>query len=152
MLLLGLGLITSVFLMWISPNESEDKPGKDRQNIYLNTIISLLLGFWLESLGSEEESSSHRFCIFKVLLVQKISAFSSLFILVNSIAGLWDSFIKTSIQILALILMVLNAIGCGDTRQTDWKLPWGKDLFGSIVRRLTSVLVIYIGIRLIINI
>ena len=87
MLLLGLGLITSGFLMWISPNESEENSGMNRQNIYSNTIISLLLGFLAGIIGiGGGIFFAPILHLQSALTSKKISAFSSLFILVNSIA------------------------------------------------------------------
>ena len=154
MLLLGLGLITSGFLMWISPNESEENSGKNRQNIYSNTIISLLLGFLAGIIGiGGGIFFAPILHLQSALTSKKISAFSSLFILVNSIAGLLGQFYKNihtdigfdfneySMLLIAVILggQIGNYLGV-------------RIFSGSIVRRLTSVLVIYVGIRLIINI
>ena len=51
MLLLGMGLITSGFLMWIKPNESEQNMMSYKYNIYSNMIISLLLGLLAGIIG-----------------------------------------------------------------------------------------------------
>ena len=130
--------------------KTQERIGKTFTQIQSSVSYS---DFWQESLALEEESSLHRFCIFKVLLPKKISAFSSLFILVNSIAGLLGQFYKNidtdigfdfneySMLLIAVILggQIGNYLGV-------------RIFSGSIVRRLTSVLVIYVGIRLIINI
>ena len=88
-----------------------------------------------------------------ILPSKRISAFSSIFILVNSIAGLLGQFYKNFNTEIDLdfneysFLMIAVILG-GQIGNY-----FGVKIFsGSIVRRLTSVLVIYVGIRLIINI
>ena len=129
-------------------------------SLIINTIFTQIwlsascLAYWLESLELEEASSLHPFCIFKIFSHQKkISAFSSIFILVNSIAGLLGQFYKNFNTEIDLdfneysFLMIAVILG-GQIGNY-----FGVKIFsGLIVRRLTSVLVIYVGIRLIINI
>ncbi|GIS41482.1 MAG: hypothetical protein Ct9H90mP13_13280 [Pseudomonadota bacterium] len=92
--------------MWISPNESEENSGKNRQNIYSNTIISLLLGFLAGIIGiGGGIFFAPILHLQSALTSKKISAFSSLFILVNSIAGLLGQFYKNIDTDMALILM-----------------------------------------------
>ncbi len=154
MLLLGMGLVTSGFLMWIKPNESEQNLVKDKYNIYSNMVISLLLGLLAGIIGiGGGIFFAPILHLQNTLTSKKISAFCSIFILVNSIAGLLGQLYKNfnteiefdfneySFLIIAVILggQIGNYFGV-------------KIFSGSIVRRLTSVLVIYVGIRLIINI
>ena len=154
MLLLGIGLITSGLLMWIKPNESKKNFVKQKYDIYSNMIISLLLGLLAGIIGiGGGIFFAPILHLQSTLPSKKISAFSSIFILVNSIAGLLGQFYKNlnteidfdfneySFLIIAVILggQIGNYFGV-------------KIFSGSIVRRLTSVLVIYVGIRLIINI
>tara|TARA_Y100000996_G_scaffold414801_1_gene406845 strand:+ start:1893 stop:2357 length:465 start_codon:yes stop_codon:yes gene_type:complete len=154
MLLLGIGLITSGFLMWIKPNESDQNLGKDRLNIYSNMIISLFLGLLAGIIGiGGGIFFAPILHLQNILPSKKISAFSSIFILLNSIAGLLGQLYKNfhteidfdfneySFLIIAVILggQIGNYFGV-------------KIFSGPIVRRLTSLLVIYVGIRLIINI
>ncbi len=154
MLLLGMGLVTSGFLMWIKPNESEQNLVKDKYNIYSNMVVSLLLGLLAGIIGiGGGIFFAPILHLQNTLPSKKISAFSSIFILVNSIAGLLGQLYKNfnteiefdfneySFLIIAVILggQIGNYFGV-------------KIFSGSIVRRLTSVLVIYVGIRLLINI
>ena len=154
MLLLGIGLVASGFLMWISPNESEENSGKSKQSIYSNTIISLLLGFFAGIIGiGGGIFFAPILHLQSALTSKKISAFSSLFILVNSIAGLLGQFYKNIDTDIGFDFneysMLLIAVILGGQIGNYF----GVRIFsGSIVRRLTSVLVIYVGIRLIINI
>ena len=154
MLLLGIGLITSGFLMWIKPNQFKQNIVGHKYNIYSNMSISLLLGFLAGIIGiGGGIFFAPILHLQNILPSKKISAFSSVFILVNSIAGLLGQFYKnfnTEIsfdfnEYLFLIIAVLLGGQIGNY--------FGVKIFSdSIVRRLTSVLVIYVGIRLIINI
>ena len=154
MLLLGMGLITSGFLMWIKPNESEQNMMSYKYNIYSNMIISLLLGLLAGIIGiGGGIFFAPILHLQSILPSKKISAFSSIFILVNSIAGLLGQFYKNFNAEIGfdfneyLFLMIAVILG-GQIGNY-----FGVRIFsGSIVRRLTSVLVIYVGIRLIINI
>lgn len=154
MLLLGMGLITSGFLMWIKPNESEQNMVSHKYNIYTNMIISLLLGLLAGIIGiGGGIFFAPILHLQSILPSKKISAFSSIFILVNSISGLLGQFYKNFNAEIGFdfneysFLMIAVILG-GQIGNY-----FGVRIFsGLIVRRLTSVLVIYVGIRLIINI
>ena len=154
MLLLGMGLITSGFLMWIKPNESEQNMVSHKYNIYTNMIISLLLGLLAGIIGiGGGIFFAPILHLQSILPSKKISAFSSIFILMNSIAGLLGQFYKNFNKEIGFdfneysFLMIAVILG-GQIGNY-----FGVRIFsGSIVRRLTSLLVIYVGIRLIINI
>jgi len=154
MTLLGIGLISSGVLMWIRPNKHEKNERKRKHQIYLNITISLLLGLLAGIIGiGGGIFFAPILHLQSALPSKKISAFSSVFILVNSIAGLLGQLYKNinagigfdfneySFLIIAVILggQIGNYFGV-------------KIFSGSIVRRLTSVLVIYVGTRLIITI
>ena len=154
MLLLGMGLIASGFLMWIKPNESKQNFVNHKYNIYSNMVISVLLGLLAGIIGiGGGIFFAPILHLQNILPSKKISAFSSIFILVNSIAGLLGQFYKNFNTEIDLdfneysFLMIAVILG-GQIGNY-----FGVKIFsGSIVRRLTSVLVIYVGIRLIINI
>ena len=154
MLLLGVSLITSGLLMWIKPNESKQNFVNHKYNIYSNMVISLLLGLLAGIIGiGGGIFFAPILHLQNTLPSKKISAFSSIFILVNSIAGLLGQFYKNFNTKIDLdfneysFLMIAVFLG-GQIGNY-----FGVRIFsGSIVRRLTSVLVIYVGIRLIINI
>ncbi len=154
MLLLGMGLITSGFLMWIKPNESEQNMVSHKYNIYTNMIISLLLGLLAGIIGiGGGIFFAPILHLQSILPSKKISAFSSIFILVNSISGLLGQFYKNFNAEIGFdfneysFLMIAVILG-GQIGNY-----FGVRIFsGLIVRRLTSVLVIYVGIRLITNI
>ena len=154
MLLLGMGLIASGFLMWIKPNESRQNFLNHKYNIYSNMVISFLLGLLAGIIGiGGGIFFAPILHLQNILPSKKISAFSSIFILVNSIAGLLGQFYKNFNTEIDLdfneysFLMIAVILG-GQIGNY-----FGVKIFsGSIVRRLTSVLVIYVGIRLIINI
>ena len=154
MLLLGMGLVTSGFLMWIKPNESKKNFVNHKYNIYSNMVISLLLGLLAGIIGiGGGIFFAPILHLQSILPSKKISAFSSIFILVNSIAGLLGQFYKNFNAEIGfdfneyLFLMIAVILG-GQIGNY-----FGVRIFsGLIVRRLTSVLVIYVGIRLIINI
>ena len=154
MLLLGIGLIASGFLMWLKPNESKQNYVNQKYNIYSNMIISFLLGLLAGIIGiGGGIFFAPILHLQNILPSKKISAFSSIFILVNSIAGLLGQFYKNFNTEIDLdfneysFLMIAVILG-GQIGNY-----FGVKIFsGSIVRRLTSVLVIYVGIRLIINI
>ena len=154
MLLLGLSLITSGLLMWIKPNESKQNFVNHKYNIYSNMVISVLLGLLAGIIGiGGGIFFAPILHLQSILPSKKISAFSSIFILVNSIAGLLGQFYKNFNAEIGfdfneyLFLMIAVILG-GQIGNY-----FGVRIFsGSIVRRLTSVLVIYVGIRLIINI
>ena len=154
MTLLGIGLISSGVLMWIRPNKHKKNERKRKHQIYLNITISLLLGLLAGIIGiGGGIFFAPILHLQSALPSKKISAFSSVFILVNSIAGLLGQLYKNinagigfdfneySFLIIAVILggQIGNYFGV-------------KIFSGSIVRRLTSVLVIYVGTRLIITI
>ena len=153
-LLLGVSLISSGLLMWIKPNESRENFLNHKYNIYLNMVISLLLGLLAGIIGiGGGIFFAPILHLQNILPSKKISAFSSIFILVNSIAGLLGQFYKNFNTEIDLdfneysFLMIAVILG-GQIGNY-----FGVKIFsGSIVRRLTSVLVIYVGIRLIINI
>ena len=154
MLLLGVSLITSGLLMWIKPNESKQNFVNHKYNIYSNMVISVLLGLLAGIIGiGGGIFFAPILHLQNILPSKKISAFSSIFILVNSIAGLLGQFYKNFNTQIDLdfneysFLMIAVILG-GQIGNY-----FGVKIFsGSIVRRLTSVLVIYVGIRLIINI
>ena len=154
MLLLGTGLIASGFLKWIKPNESRQNFLNHKYNIYSNMVISFLLGLLAGIIGiGGGIFFAPILHLQSILPSKKISAFSSIFILVNSIAGLLGQLYKNFNTEIDLdfneysFLMIAVILG-GQIGNY-----FGVKIFsGSIVRRLTSVLVIYVGIRLIINI
>ena len=154
MVLLGVSLITSGLLMWIKPNESKQNFVNHKYNIYSNMVISILLGLLAGIIGiGGGIFFAPILHLQNILPSKKISAFSSIFILVNSIAGLLGQFYKNFNTEIDLdfneysFLMIAVILG-GQIGNY-----FGVKIFsGSIVRRLTSVLVIYVGIRLIINI
>ena len=83
---------------------------------------------------------------------KQISAFSSLFILFNSIAGLMGQLSKQThannvLDYSGYYVFIIAVILGGQIGNY-----FGVKVFSeSIIRRLTSVLVIYVGLRLIIN-
>ncbi|HJM08599.1 MAG TPA: sulfite exporter TauE/SafE family protein, partial [Gammaproteobacteria bacterium] len=88
MTLLGIGLISSGVLMWIRPNKHEKNERKRKHQIYLNITISLLLGLLAGIIGiGGGIFFAPILHLQSALPSKKISAFSSVFILVNSIAG-----------------------------------------------------------------
>ena len=154
MVLLGVSLITSGLLMWIKPNESKQNLVNHKCYIYSNMVISLLLGLLAGIIGiGGGIFFAPILHLQSILPSKKISAFSSIFILMNSIAGLLGQFYKNFNKEIGFdfneysFLMIAVILG-GQIGNY-----FGVRIFsGSIVRRLTSLLVIYVGIRLIINI
>ena len=153
-LLLGVGLVSSGFLMWIKPNEYQSNQKDGKHQVPLNMFISLLLGFLAGIIGIGGgiffapilHLQNH-------LSSKKISAFSSLFILLNSISGLLGQIFKNvntnnSFDLNEYIFLIVAVFIGGQIGNY-----FGVKIFsGSIIRRLTSLLVIYVGIRLILSI
>lgn len=153
-LLLGISLISSGFLMWIKPNEyhpnEKDIKYQDSLNIFISLLLGLLAGIIGIGGGIFFAPILH---LQNHLPSKKISAFSSLFILLNSISGLLGQIFKninTNISFdLNEYIFLIAAVFIGGQIGNYF----GVRIFsGSIVRRLTSLLVIYVGIRLILSI
>ena len=80
---------------------------------------------------------------------KKVAALASLFILVNSIAGLLGQVLSNNLKInMQLVLMLLTAVFLGGQLGTRLSL---KLLRPSIVKGLTGILVCYIGVKLILK-
>jgi hypothetical protein len=154
MALLGVALISTGILMWFKPNKYEPEQKNRRHQIYLNMAMSLLLGFLAGIIGIGGGIFFAPILYLQNVLPSKgISAFSSVFILVNSLAGIFGQLYKNKHTVFDLAfneysLLIIAVILGGQIGNY-----FGVRVFSdAIVRRLTSVLVIYVGIRLIINI
>ncbi len=155
MALLGVALISTGILMWFKPNKYEPEQKNRKHQIYLNMAMSLLLGFLAGIIGIGGGIFFAPILHLQNVLPSKgISAFSSVFILVNSLAGIFGQLYKNKHTVFdfafneySLLVIAVNLLG-GQIGNY-----FGVRIFSdAIVRRLTSVLVIYVGIRLIINI
>ena len=116
--------------------------------------MSLLLGFLAGIIGIGGGIFFAPILYLQNVLPSKgISAFSSVFILVNSLAGIFGQLYKNKHTVFDFAfnessLLIIAVILGGQIGNY-----FGVRVFSdAIVRRLTSVLVIYVGIRLIINI
>ena len=154
MALLGVALISTGILMWFKPNKYEPEQKNRKHQIYLNMAMSLLLGFLAGIIGIGGGIFFAPILHLQNVLPSKgISAFSSVFILVNSLAGIFGQLYKNKHTVFDLAfneysLLIIAVILGGQIGNY-----FGVRIFSdAIVRRLTSVLVIYVGIRLIINI
>jgi hypothetical protein len=88
-----------------------------------------------------------------VLPSKGISAFSSVFILVNSLAGILGQLYKNKHTVFDFALNEYSLLVIAVILGGQIGNYFGVRIFSdAIVRRLTSVLVIYVGMRLIINI
>jgi len=153
MSLLGIALISSGIFMWVKPSEYEPEQKNRKHQIYLNMATSLLLGFLAGIIGiGGGIFFAPILHLQNILPSKRISAFSSVFILVNSLAGILGQLYKNKhtafdFALNEYSLLVIAVILGGQIGNY-----FGVRIFsGAIVRRLTSVLVIYVGIRLIIN-
>ena len=152
-ILLGIGLISSGFLMWIKPNKYHQTNTERKFQPSLNILMSLLLGLVAGIIGIGGGIFFAPILHLQNALPSKqISAFSSIFILFNSIAGLLGQVLK-QIQANNILdyseyyVFIIAVILGGQIGNY-----FGVKVFSeSIIRRLTSVLVIYVGLRLIIN-
>ena len=154
MVLLGLALISSGIFMLLKPNKYGPNQKKRKYQNYLNMAISLLLGFLAGIIGIGGGIFFAPILHLQNILPSKgISAFSSVFILVNSLAGILGQLYKNKGAMINFAfneysLLIIAVILGGQIGNY-----FGVRIFSdAIVRRLTSVLVIYVGIRLIINI
>tara|TARA_B100000945_G_scaffold303742_1_gene288609 strand:- start:874 stop:1347 length:474 start_codon:yes stop_codon:yes gene_type:complete len=153
-LMLGISLISSGFLMWINPNEYQSNEKDRKYQASLNMFISLLLGLLAGIIGiGGGIFFAPILHLQNCLPSKKIAAFSSLFILLNSISGLLGQFFKNintniSFDMNGYIFLIAAVFIGGQIGNY-----FGVKIFsGSIVRRLTSLLVIYVGVRLILSI
>tara|TARA_B100001142_G_scaffold96727_1_gene98619 strand:- start:3129 stop:3644 length:516 start_codon:yes stop_codon:yes gene_type:complete len=154
MVLLGLALISSGIFMLLKPNKYGPNQKKRKHQNYLNMAISLLLGFLAGIIGIGGGIFFAPILHLQNILPSKgISAFSSVFILINSLAGILGQLYKNKGAMIDFAfneysLLIIAVILGGQIGNY-----FGVRIFSdAIVRRLTSVLVIYVGIRLIINI
>ena len=154
MALLGITLISSGIFMWVKPSEYEPKEKNQKYQIYLNMATSLLLGFLAGIIGIGGGIFFAPILHLQNLLPSKgISAFSSVFILVNSLAGIFGQLYKNKHTVFDFALNEYSLLVIAVILGGQIGNYFGVRIFsGAIVRRLTSVLVIYVGMRLIINI
>ena len=149
---LGIILIVTALAMWIrKPSSSDVSNSKKKGELIRHSAIGGGIGFLAGLVGI-----GGGIFLSPVLHLMNwdrakiISATSAFFILVNSISGLLGQFQRLSLTDLNLNMMLWLLVAVIFGGQAGSRL--GIHIFKPIlVRRLTSVLVIYVGIRLVIR-
>ena len=156
LLILSISLILSGIFLFIRQEEILEisQNTKEKKGLILYTIISSILGFLAGIVGiGGGIFFSPILHITKAMPSKNIEAFSSIYILVNSIFGLLGQFIKdqneqTLINYFNYSLLFF-AVLFGGLIGSHLGI---KTLKPIIVRRLTAILIIFVGLRLIIGI
>jgi uncharacterized membrane protein YfcA len=155
LLTLGLSLLFSGTLLLFRHQEITEFSDtiRTKLGIFLFSSVSALLGFFSGLVGiGGGIFFSPMLHLSKALPSKNIAAFASVFIFVNSIAGLAGQFMKDSnpqtLNSYFAYAWLFIAVFIGGLIGTNIGI---KNFRPIIVRRLTAVLIIYVGLRLIIG-
>ena len=153
--ILGISLLISGILLLIRKEEIENfsKSVNSKIGIFLFSIMSALIGFVSGLVGiGGGIFLSPILHLTKTIPSMNIAAISSTFIFVNSVAGLSGQFMKdNSSELLSNYIeysWLFLAVFIGGTIGTYLGI---KTFHPVIVRRLTAILVIYVGLRVLIG-
>ena len=153
--ILGVSLLISGILLLIRKEEIENfsKSVNSKIGIFLFSIMSALIGFVSGLVGiGGGIFLSPILHLTKTVPSMNIAAISSVFIFVNSLAGLSGQFSKTNTSNLIdnyfEYSWLFLAVFVGGTIGTHLGIKTFQPI---IVRRLTAILVIYVGLRVLIG-
>lgn len=143
-ILLGFTLLTAAFLTWFTPNQkNEDLKNQLSKNMSFGGIVGFISGMVGIGGGIFLAPILH---ITKWDTSKKIAATASLFILVNSLAGLGGQFANNNIQInykLTSILLVVVFIG----GQIGSRISH-QYFSASLLKKATSILIAFVSLRI----
>ncbi|MGE8431623.1 sulfite exporter TauE/SafE family protein [Chryseobacterium joostei] len=150
-LILGITLIIAAILLWVRTEvKSEEKSTEaSKQSILRNSFLGGGIGFLSGLVGiGGGIFLSPLLNLLKWDTPRKIAATSSVFILVNSISGIFGQLSKLSVdmdyfRILSLCLAVLIGGQIGSRMSLKWN--------PLIIKRMTAVLVLVAGINILIK-
>lgn len=150
-LILGITLIIAAILLWVRTEvKSEDNSAEaSKQSILRNSFLGGGIGFLSGLVGiGGGIFLSPLLNLLKWDTPRKIAATSSVFILVNSISGIFGQLSKLSVdmdyfRILSLCLAVLIGGQIGSRMSLKWN--------PLIIKRMTAVLVLVAGINILIK-
>ncbi|WP_284464828.1 sulfite exporter TauE/SafE family protein [Chryseobacterium sp.] len=150
-LILGITLIIAAILLWVRTEvKSEDNSAEaSKQSILRNSFLGGGIGFLSGLVGiGGGIFLSPLLNLLKWDTPRKIAATSSVFILVNSISGIFGQLSKLSVdmdyfRILSLCLAVLVGGQIGSRMSLKWN--------PLIIKRMTAVLVLVAGINILIK-
>ena len=155
LIILGISLLISGVLLLIRKEEIENfsKSVNSKIGIFLFSIMSALIGFVSGLVGiGGGIFLSPILHLTKTIPSMNIAAISSVFIFVNSLAGLWGQFSKTNTSNLIdnyfEYSWLFLAVFVGGTIGTHLGIKTFQPI---IVRRLTAILVIYVGLRVLLG-
>ena len=143
-ILLGFTLLTAAFLTWFTPNtKNEDLKNELGKNMSFGGIVGFISGMVGIGGGIFLAPILH---ITKWDTSKKIAATASLFILVNSLAGLGGQFANKNIQInykLTSILLIVVFIG----GQIGSRISH-QYFSASLLKKATSILIAFVSLRI----
>jgi len=146
-ILLGFTLLTAAFLTWFTPNQkNEDLKNKLGKNMSFGGIVGFISGMVGIGGGIFLAPILH---ITKWDTSKKIAATASLFILVNSLAGLGGQFANNNIQInykLTSILLVVVFIG----GQIGSRISH-QYFSASLLKKATAILIAFVSLRILLK-
>ena len=155
LIILGISLLISGVLLLIRKEEIENfsKSVNSKIGIFLFSIMSALIGFVSGLVGiGGGIFLSPILHLTKTIPSMNIAAISSVFIFINSLAGLSGQFSKTNnsnlIDNYFEYSWLFLAVFVGGTIGTHIGIKTFQPI---IVRRLTAILVIYVGLRVLIG-
>ena len=155
LIILGISLLISGVLLLIRKEEIENfsKSVNSKIGIFLYSIMSVLIGLISGLVGiGGGIFLSPILHLTKTIPSMNIAAISSVFIFVNSLAGLSGQFSKTNTSNLIdnyfEYSWLFLAVFVGGTIGTHLGIKTFQPI---IVRRLTAILVIYVGLRVLIG-
>ena len=155
LIILGISLLISGVLLLIRKEEIENfsKSVNSKIGIFLFSIMSALIGFVSGLVGiGGGIFLSPILHLTKTIPSMNIAAISSVFIFVNSIAGLSGQFMKdnniSSLSEFVAYYWLFFAVLIGGNIGTYLGI---KTFHPKIVRRLTAILVIYVSLRILLG-
>ncbi|MFP3833781.1 sulfite exporter TauE/SafE family protein [Chryseobacterium sp. SIMBA_028] len=150
-LILGVTLIIAAILLWVRTEvKSEEKSAEaSKQFILRNSFLGGGIGFLSGLVGiGGGIFLSPLLNLLKWDTPRKIAATSSVFILVNSISGIFGQFSKLSVDIdYFRIISLCLAVLIGGQIGSRMSLKWNP----LIIKRMTAVLVLVAGINILIK-
>lgn len=150
-LILGVTLIIAAILLWVRTEvKSEEKSAESsKQSILRNSFLGGGIGFLSGLVGiGGGIFLSPLLNLLKWDTPRKIAATSSVFILVNSISGIFGQFSKLSVDIdYFRIISLCLAVLIGGQIGSRMSLKWNP----LIIKRMTAVLVLVAGINILIK-
>ncbi|GAE65798.1 sulfite exporter TauE/SafE family protein [Chryseobacterium indologenes] len=150
-LILGITLIIAALLLWIKTGTKNDKEPTEptKQSILGNTALGGGIGFLSGLVGiGGGIFLSPLLNLMKWDTPRRIAATSSVFILVNSVSGIFGQVSKLSVEVDSVrILSLCLAVFLGGQIGSRMSLKWNP----LVIKRMTAVLVLVAGINVLIK-